>query len=209
MGEIDYLVRDHQRIFPRQLSPRPTWFGHIAGVRALYDDGARKMQDIDRDYALVLDKSFGLAPLLTVYGGKLTTFRRLAEDVLARLSHFFPLPRPWTARAPLPGGDFVFDGGAGAGCAHAAAMAVPEPGPRAPAGRRLWHARRAGVGRAGREPETLGECFGEDLTAAEVRYLMSKEWALTAEDVLWRRSKLGLRFSAAQTAALEAFMQAK
>jgi glycerol-3-phosphate dehydrogenase len=177
-------------------------------VRALYDDGARKMQDIDRDYALVLDKSFGVAPLLTVYGGKLTTFRRLAEDVLARLSHFFPLPQPWTAKAPLPGGDFVFDGG-------------PALVART---RRRWpflsqdHARRL-VSTYGTRveqvlgapdgAEALGECFGEDLTAAEVRYLMSKEWALTAEDVLWRRSKLGLRFATAQTAALEAFMQRK
>ena len=79
----------------------------FAGVRALYDDGARKPQDVGRDYMLVLDKRFGVAPLLTVYGGKLTTYRRLAEDVLARLAHFFPRSRPWTAEAPLPGGDFA------------------------------------------------------------------------------------------------------
>jgi glycerol-3-phosphate dehydrogenase len=79
-----------------------------AGGCALYDDGASR--PVGRDYTLVLKKSFGVAPLLMVYGGKLTTFRRLAEDALARLAHFFPRSRPWTARAPPPGGNFVFDG---------------------------------------------------------------------------------------------------
>ena len=207
MGEIDYLCGIINQYFRASITAADVVWA-FAGVRALYNDGARKMQDIDRDYSLVLDKNIGLAPLLSVYGGKLTTFRRLAEDVLARLSHFFSLPRAWTADAPLPGGDFVFDGG-------------PALVART---RRQWpflsqdHARRL-VGAYGTRVEqvlgaperaqALGECFGEDLTAAEVSYLMRKEWALTAEDVLWRRSKLGLRFSAAQAAALEAFMQAK
>ncbi len=207
MGEIDYLCGVINQYFRASITAADVVWA-FAGVRALYDDGARQMQDIDRDYALVLDKSFGQAPLLTVYGGKLTTFRRLAEDVLARLSHFVPLPPPWTAKASLPGGDFVFDGGP--------ALVTST--------RRRWpflspdHARRLvsaygtrveQVLGASDRAEALGECFGGDLTASEVRYLMGKEWALTAEDVLWRRSKLGLRFSAAQTAALQTFMQRK
>ena len=206
-GEIDYLCGVINEYFRANIAAADVVWA-FAGVRALYDDGARKMQDIDRDYALVLDKSFGGAPLLTVYGGKLTTFRRLAEDALERLSHFLPHSRPWTAKAPLPGGDFVFDGG-------------PALVART---RRRWpflsqdHARRLVsaygtrveqvLGAADRA-DALGECIGADLTAAEVHYLMSKEWAETADDVLWRRSKLGLRFSAAQKAALEAFMQGK
>ena len=83
----------------------------FAGVRSLYDDGAHKPQDIGREYELILDERGGEAPLLTVYGGKITTYRRLAEDALARLAHLFPPPRaPWTAHSPLPGGDFAYDG---------------------------------------------------------------------------------------------------
>ena len=176
-----------------------------AGVRSLYDDGAGKPQDIGRDYALILDKTFGQAPLLTIYGGKLTTYRRLAEDVLFQLSHFFPRSRPWTANSPLPGGDFVYDG-------------VPVLVTRT---QRQWpfltddHAHRL-VGAYGTRVENLlgkasqlddlGIRFGADLTAAEVRYLMRKEWAQTAEDVLWRRSKLGLRFSEDERTRLERFM---
>jgi glycerol-3-phosphate dehydrogenase len=179
----------------------------FAGVRALYNDGAGKPQDIGREYALMLDERFGEAPLLTVYGGKITTHRRLAEDVLAKLSHFFPRSQPWTAKSPLPGGDFVYDG-------------VETLIERA---QRTWpfltedHARRLtraygtrveSVLKTATRLDDLGLRFGADLTATEVRYLMTKEWAQTADDVLWRRSKLGLRFSDAQRANLDRFMQA-
>ena len=97
-----------------------------AGVRALYDDGAGKPQDIGRDYALVLDESAGEAPLLTVYGGKLTTFRRLAEDVLARLSHFLPAHRsPGPRRPRCPAAISSLTACRTLIAAHAAAMAVP------------------------------------------------------------------------------------
>jgi glycerol-3-phosphate dehydrogenase len=202
--EIDYLCGVINGYFRTAIiSGDVVWA--FAGVRSLYDDGARKPQDIGRDYELLLDKSYGEAPLLTVYGGKLTTYRRLAEDALRRLAHFFPRAQPWTAKTPLPGGDFVYDG-------------VPVLLERT---RRQWpfltaeHARRLVgaygtrvqdvLGKATR-PDDLGIRFGADLTAAEVRYLMRKEWARTADDVLWRRSKLGLRVSAAERSALERFM---
>lgn len=202
--EIDYLCNVINRYFRAGIGSADVVWA-FAGLRALYDDGANRPQDIDRDYTLVFDKSFGEAPLLTVYGGKLTTFRRLAEDALGRLSHFFPHTRPWTAKAPLPGGDFAFDG-------------APALVARA---RQRWpflaedHAQRLVAAYGTRvdeilsmatRSEDLGERFGADLTAAEVRYLMEKEWAQTADDVLWRRSKLGLRFTAAQSAALDDFM---
>ncbi len=202
--EIDYLCGAVNEYFRTAIAGADAVWA-FAGVRALYGDGGKKPQDVGRDYVLNLEKRFGEAPLLTVYGGKLTTYRRLAEDVLGRLAHFFPPLRRWTAESPLPGGDFAYDG-------------VPALIERT---RRSWpfltasHARRL-VGAYGTRVERilktaarldeLGRRFGADLTAAEIRYLMTKEFAQTADDVLWRRSKLGLRFSAAQRADLDRFM---
>jgi glycerol-3-phosphate dehydrogenase len=202
--EIDYLCGVANEYFRTQIGAADVVWA-FAGVRSLYDDGARKPQDVGRDYALVLDERAGQAPLLTVYGGKITTYRRLAEDTLARLAHFFRRTRPWTASSPLPGGDFIYDG-------------IETLIERT---RRTWkfltadHALRLVRAYGTRVERVLGTAtglddlglrFGADLTAAEVRYLMAKEWALTAEDVLWRRSKLGLRFTEAQTAVLGRFM---
>jgi glycerol-3-phosphate dehydrogenase len=202
--EIDYLCAVANEYFRTQIGAADVVWA-FAGVRSLYDDGARRPQDIGRDYELILDERYGEAPLLTVYGGKITTYRRLAEAALSRLSHFFPRSRPWTAQAALPGGDFVYDG-------------VDTLIERT---QRTWrfltpdHARRLVRAYGTRVNRVLGTAagiddlgarFGADLTAAEVRYLMSKEWARTVDDVLWRRSKLGLRFSQAQIGVLERFM---
>jgi len=180
-----------------------------AGVRALYEDGARAPQDIGRDYTLVLDKPPGEAPLLTVYGGKLTTYRRLAEDALATLSRFFPRSQSWsqswTANSPLPGGDFVYDGVP----ALVARARQRWPFLATPQVERLVRAYGTRVGKVlqgATRLEDLGENLGAGLTAAEVRYLMANEWAQTADDVLWRRSKLGLRLSQKERAALASFM---
>jgi glycerol-3-phosphate dehydrogenase len=177
----------------------------FAGVRSLYDDGAHKPQDIGREYELILDERAGEAPLLTVYGGKITTYRRLAEDALARLAHLFPPARSWTAQSPLPGGDLAYDG------FDALVKRTTQRWPflSDEHARRLTHAYGTRVENVLKDAvrlEDLGDCFGADLTAAEVRYLMQKEWVQTADDVLWRRSKLGLRFSPAQCAALADFM---
>jgi len=177
----------------------------FAGVRALYDDGAGKPQDVGRDYGLSLDQRRGVAPLMTVYGGKLTTYRRLAEAVLAKLARFFPPTQPWTATSPLPGGDFGYDG---------LAALIEQTQQRWPFlteahTRRLvgaYGTRVDGILEGATRLDDLGARFGADLTAAEVRYLMTKEWAQTADDVLWRRSKLGLRTSAAERTMLERFM---
>jgi glycerol-3-phosphate dehydrogenase len=202
--EINYLCRGVSDYFRTEIGAADVVWT-FAGVRSLYDDGARKAQDLGRDYTPILDERYGEAPLLTVYGGKITTYRRLAEEVLARLTHFFPRSRPWTAQSHLPGGDFVYDG----------FETLVERTQRSWPFLRLDHARRL-VRAYGTRVERvldkatgiddLGTRFGADLTAAEVRYLMRKEWAQTAEDVLWRRSKLGLRFSPEQTALLERFM---
>jgi glycerol-3-phosphate dehydrogenase len=177
----------------------------FAGVRSLYDDGAHKPQDIGREYELILDEPTGAAPLLTVYGGKITTYRRLAEDAMGKLAHLFPASRSWTAQSPLPGGDFAYDG------FDALAKRTLQRWPLLSDDHavRLVHAygtRVENVLNNASRLDDLGQCFGADLTAAEVRYQMRKEWAQTADDVLWRRSKLGLRFSLAERDALADFM---
>ena len=202
--EIDYLCGVVNEYFRASITPADVVWA-FAGVRALYDDGARKAQDVGRDYVLLLDERFGEAPLLTVYGGKITTYRRLAEDALGRLAHFFPQSRRWTAQSPLPGGDFLYDG------IDALIGRTLQQWPflGQDHAQRLAHAYGTRIenvlGKAARLDD-LGRRFGADLTAAEVRYLMRHEWAQSADDVLWRRSKLGLRLSEAQAAALASFM---
>jgi glycerol-3-phosphate dehydrogenase len=202
--EIDYLCGVANGYFRASITAADVVWAY-AGVRSLYDDGAGKAQDVGRDYALILDERSGEAPMLTVYGGKITTYRRLAEDTLARLGHFFPPLERWTRTSPLPGGDFAYDG---------IEALIERTLQRWPFltdahARRLVHAYGTRVetvlGNAGRLDD-LGQRFGADLTAAEVRYLMQKEWAQTADDILWRRSKLGLRISQAQRNTLERFI---
>jgi glycerol-3-phosphate dehydrogenase len=202
--EITYLCGVVNEYFRASISPADVVWA-FAGVRSLYDDGAHKPQDIGREYELILDERGGEAPLLTVYGGKITTYRRLAEDALARLAHLFPSSRPWTAHSPLPGGDFAYDG------FEALAERTLERWPflAGDHARRLAHAygtRVESVLQNVAKIDDLGQTFGADLTVAEVHYLMQNEWAQDADDVLWRRSKLGLRFSGAQYAALADFM---
>ena len=189
--EIDYLCGVANDYFRTEIGAADVVWAY-AGVRSLYDDGARKAQNIGRDYALKLDERFGEAPMLTIYGGKITTYRRLAEEALAKLAHFFPRTRPWTAEQSLPGGDFIYDG-----IDTLIARAQRKwPFLAEDHLRRMVHAygtRIDNVLKSVAAPADLGVRFGADLTAAEVRYLMSKEWAQSADDVLWRRSKLGLR----------------
>jgi glycerol-3-phosphate dehydrogenase len=170
-----------------------------AGVRPLRDDGAGSAQETTRDYVLELQ---GTPPLLSVFGGKITTHRRLAESAMARLAPFFPgLRGNWTASASLPGGDFPWDGVA------ALRQVTQQRYAFLPDGMLHRLIRSYGtlipdmLGDAARL-EDLGICFGADLTEREVAWLHATEWARTAEDVLWRRSKLGLRFSPDETAAL-------
>jgi glycerol-3-phosphate dehydrogenase len=206
--EIVYLCGVVNEYFRAAIGPADVVWA-FAGVRSLYDDGAHKPQDIGREYELILDDRMGEAPLLTVYGGKITTYRRLAEDALRQLAHLFPASRswtrPWTAQSPLPGGDFAYDGFE----ALVARTLQRWPFLSNDHAKRLAHAygtRVENVLSDAVRVDDLGSRFGADLTAAEVRYLMQKEWAQTPDDVLWRRSKLGLRFSQAQRGALADFM---
>jgi glycerol-3-phosphate dehydrogenase len=177
----------------------------FAGVRSLYGDGSDKPQDVPRDYELVLDARLREAPLLTVYGGKITTYRRLAEAALDKLAKFFGERAPWTAASHLPGGDFPADG------VEALVARTRDTWPFMTEGHvsRLVAAYGTAVARvlgAARSLDDLGPQLGADLTGAEVRYLMAYEWAQTEDDVLWRRSKLGLRLTRDEAARLGRFM---
>jgi glycerol-3-phosphate dehydrogenase len=202
--EINYLcavVNDH---FRAVISPADVVWA-FAGVRSLHDDGASLAQDTMRDYVLVLDQQPGKAPLLSVYGGKITTHRRLAEAVLDRLAPIFGGRPAWTKQSRLPGGDFPVDG---------VARLVADARRRWPFLseahiRRLVQAYGTRISRIlgpAKKLDDLGARLGADLTGAEVRYLMEHEWARTAEDVLWRRSKLGLRVSPEAHEQLAKFM---
>lgn len=204
--EISYLCRSVSEYFRENIGPdRVVWA--FAGVRSLYDDGAGRPEDVTRDYHLTFDKRFGAAPLLTVYGGKITTYRRLAEAAMAELAHFFHSGRaPWTARVPLPGGDMRWDGVE----TYVARALRTWPFLAEGEARRLVRAYGTWIDRilgAAKTRADLAPWFGE-LSAVEVRYLMAHEWARTADDVLWRRTKLGLRLGHDQKDTLAKFMAA-
>jgi glycerol-3-phosphate dehydrogenase len=178
-----------------------------AGVRPLRDDGASKAQEATRDYVLELHAAPGEAPVLSVFGGKLTTYRRLAEAAMAKLAPFFPgLRGAWTRGAPLPGGDFPYDG---VGAVQADLQRRYPFVVEATARRlvRSYGTLAAEILGDARNASDLGNVIGADLSEREVDWLVRCEWARTAEDVLWRRSKLGLRFDAAETAALVAHLK--
>jgi glycerol-3-phosphate dehydrogenase len=174
-----------------------------AGVRPLRDDGASKAQEATRDYVLELH---GNPPVLSVFGGKITTYRRLAEAAMVKLHPFFPGARgAWTAAAPLPGGDFPWDGIGDVQAALQARFGFLQ----AQTARRLVRAYgtlAADVLGDAQSAADLGRVFGADLTQREVDWQVRSEWARTADDVLWRRSKLGLRFDKQETQTLAGYL---
>jgi D-erythritol 1-phosphate dehydrogenase len=189
--EVEYLCRAVNRYLARSVSPADVVWRY-AGVRPLYDDGTSDPSAVTRDYTLRVDDEHGHAPVLAVYGGKITTYRRLAEHALEKLAPYFPaLKEPWTAKAPLPGSGFGIHGRDAAFAALGARYSgVP---------RDTLHAvfRRHGLLAAqvlgdARSAADLGEDFGAGLTERELRYLVEREWARSVEDVLWRRTKAGL-----------------
>jgi glycerol-3-phosphate dehydrogenase len=202
--EINYLCEAAGHYFRTPVSPEQVVWG-FAGVRSLYDDGSRQAQDVTRDYVLALDADHAVAPLLNIYGGKITTYRRLAEAALAKLEHVFAVGPAWTASTPLPGGDLK-----GETIVSFAQRFAREHAflPTGLANRLVaaYGTRALDVVSGARVLDDLGPRFGADLTAAEVRYLMRHEWAQTAEDVLWRRTKLGLGLAKADVQKLAHFM---
>ena len=205
-AERDYLCAFASRFFREAVTPADVVWSY-SGVRPLYDDGARSATAATRDYVLSLD--IAGPPLLSVFGGKITTHRRLAEAALTRLSPHLPAATgPWTAGVPLPGGDFPVDRFEGLVIELQAEYPfLSEPWARRLA--RAYGTEAHGLLDGAREAEALGRDFGATLTEAELRWLMEKEWARTAADVVWRRSKLGLRMTEAQIAAVDDWMKAR
>ena len=207
-AEIGYLCAGASEYFRQPVVPEAVVWSY-SGVRPLYDDGAGAAQAATRDYVLTLDAPAGEPALLSIYGGKITTSRRLAEAALARLAPHLP-PRPgrpagWTGTAALPGGDFPPNG-------LERLLAETEAGfpflPPATLHRlvRAYGTAAATLLAGARTAADLGRDFGGGLSERELRYLIAREWAMRAEDVVWRRSKLGLRLDRDQIAAIDAAM---
>jgi len=205
--EIDYLCTAVNRYLARRVSPRDVVWSY-SGVRPLYDDGRSDPSAVTRDYVLRMDAGPGQAPVLSVYGGKLTTYRRLAERVMERLAGCFPaMKAAWTANVALPGSDF---GSAGRETFRKAFAAHHRALPEAVVqGVFRRHGTLAGevLGEA-RCAADLGEDFGAGLTEREVRYFVEHEWAASADDVLWRRSKCGLHLDRHERARVADFVGA-
>ncbi len=206
--EIDYLCTSTGEYLRRPVTPDMVVWAY-SGVRPLFDDGSSAPQQATRDYVLKLDAPGDAPALLSVFGGKITTFRRLAESALALLQPHLPTATGqaggWTARTPLPGGDFPMNGFE----AQVSAMVAHYQFLPEPTIRRLVRAYGTDayelLGNATSAAD-LGRVFGADLTEAELRYLMKREWARTAADVVWRRSKLGLRLSPAEISEIDQAM---
>ncbi|MER8829379.1 glycerol-3-phosphate dehydrogenase [Mesorhizobium sp. M0938] len=204
--EIDYLCAAASEYFAQPVKRSDIVWTYSA-VRPLYDDGASKAQEATRDYVLKTDGGEGMAPIINTFGGKITTYRRLSESMLEKIEGFLgKRGKPWTANAPLPGGDFP----AGGFDAEVAKLKTAYPFLDARLARRLtrlYGTRARMLLGLARSNADLGRNFGADLYEAEVRYLVQNEWAVTAEDVLWRRTKRGLHLSREQAAALDEFMR--
>ncbi|MDP1930992.1 MAG: glycerol-3-phosphate dehydrogenase [Gammaproteobacteria bacterium] len=199
--EIDYLVGIVNECFRNRISPADV-VHHFAGVRPLLGGEGESASKVSRDYTLDLDIS--KAPVLTVYGGKITTYRRLAETAMERLHELFPqMGKKWTADARLPGGDFPSQAELIRDLQNRHRW-LPESLLTRWAGSygSLVYRLLTGVGCL----SDLGEDLGHGLYAREVDYLVREEWAVEVDDILWRRSKLGLYFSAGQRRRLAEYL---
>lgn len=207
-AEIDYLCAGASEYF-REPVTRGDMVWSYSGVRPLYDDGASKAQEATRDYVLKAEGAAGEPQLINVFGGKITTYRRLAESMLEKIEDVLgKRGKPWTAGATLPGGDFDKQGFAALlskfrrdhpflSEAHAHRLV------------RLYGTRAWRILHGARTAAELGRVFGSDLTEAEVAYLADHEWAQAAEDILWRRTKLGLKVDASAVQAIDEFLKSR
>ncbi len=202
--EIAYLCRSASEYLRKPVTPDMVVWTY-SGVRPLFDEsGDGAAQATTRDYVLKLDA--GAPALLSVFGGKITTYRRLAEAALAKLAPLLPeaagRKAGWTGRASLPGGDFPVDGFDD--LLHG--LRTRYPFLAEDHARRLLRAYGTGVHEilaGARSMADLGRGFGADLTEAELRYLVRNEWVRRADDAVWRRSKLGLRLAPAEIAGID------
>ena len=204
-AETRYLLESVSEYFRRPVSEDMIRWSY-AGVRPLFDDGASKAQEATRDYVLKLDRQGDKAPLVSVFGGKITTARRLAEAVMDMLKPFSPgMKGAWTRGSSLPGGGIPIDRVG----EFIDRIQRSYPFLARSEASRMFRAYGADVERIleGATSEAdLGERFGP-LTEREVNYLRASEWAETADDILWRRSKLGLHLSEEVALRLRAYLE--
>lgn len=205
-AETRYLLDTANRYFRRSIAERDIVWSY-AGIRPLYDDKAGSASAVTRDYVLDVDAGEGQAPALSIFGGKITTYRKLAEHAMQALSPYLPdAGEAWTAGAALPGGDLPgadFD-------AFVDRLSAARPGFAPGLLRRLARAYGSRVDRIienAQVPGDLGVDFGGGLTQAEVDYLVAHEWARDAEDILYRRSKLGLHLPDSTRARLADYLE--
>lgn len=204
--EVDYLCRAVARYLAHPVVPNDVVWS-FAGLRPLFGDADTSPSEITRDYELDLDVTNDGAPVLHVYGGKITTYRRLAERVLHTLKPYLPyMKAPWTETTPLPGGDVPH------GNLAAFVDTLARARPALPRDLLAALTRRHGtlsteVLAEARDTKALGPHFGADLYAREVEYLMEREWARSADDVLWRRTKAGLHLSTQQRTSVSEYME--
>lgn len=206
--EIDYLCAAANEYFEHAISPDDIVWTY-AGVRPLYDDQASSASVVTRDYVFDLDgDKNGIAPMLSIFGGKLTSYRELAEHAMKKLEPFFTNLGPaWTHSASLPGGDFPIDG------MEILLQSVAARYPWLPTEQcermaKAYGTRIFAVLEDAKSPGDLGKHFGAGLYEAEITYLQDKEFAQTAEDILWRRSKLGLVMTGQERSGVENYLAA-
>jgi len=206
--EIDYLCGAANEYFANSIVPSDVVWSY-SGVRSLQDDGQTSAQNATRDFVLVLDGHGGEPPLLSVVGGKITTYRHVAEEALKMLASAFPHAGPsWTRGTPLPGGDFAGNDRDRLARDLASAFPALDAATADRLSRTYGTMTRdifAGIAQA----EDLGTHFGAGLYEREVAHLVKNEWAMTADDVLWRRTKLGLRLSEGECSRLSDWLSAR
>lgn len=205
--EIAYICESASSYFKQKLTPTDVIYSY-AGVRPLVDDSSGKPETASRGYHFDLDTDAdGNVPILSVFGGKITTYRHLAESAVAKLAPYLPMlaGSDWTVKKPLPGGDFAIDGAGALAADLAADYPFLERALIARLVRSYGTRTKSWLGDAKSQAD-LGEDFGHGLFAAEVDYLVTNEWARSAQDILWRRSKLGLRFTPDQHAKLDNYI---
>ncbi len=203
-SERDYLLSAVSEYFRRPVTKEQVRWSY-SGIRPLYDDGASKAQEATRDYVLKLDHPTGGAPLLSIFGGKITTARKLAEAAMVQLQPFFPAANgPWTAGAKLPGGDIAYADVTNriAELQRKYSFLKPHNALRL---FRAYGTQADTILNGARFLGDMGQMFGP-LSEREINHLKANEWAISADDILWRRSKLGLHMSAEDQQALRNYL---
>ncbi len=206
-SEINYLCELINNYFDKQISSQDV-IGSYAGVRPLFDDESSNVSKVSREYVLSLNKGKGgdEAPILNIFGGKLTAYRQLSEKSINKLLPDLNCKTPdWTATTPLPGGDI------NGGGFDVFLSTVQGKYPWLDKALAFRYARQFGsriddVLQGVESKEGMGQYFGTDLYECEIRYMMQKEWAIKPDDILWRRTRQGLWADEDTVAALERFM---